>query len=413
MLELLNRPGRTGLGLSRRGQKGGSIGEYASKISHLIKFCYKSQRDLYQINDGIFSAFISSLRTSTDRCNNKRSENTVTAIGKACLNFLEFIGRLYGDENFVAPQGAIRVSEEMHVTTTRAGKRVARKYLHHHTFSMGGEIRIRDPISDFAIEMLRHAIDESQSSRLVQSRRHTLLSLLKHTGARRGEIGNIRVLDIHRANKMAEPMLKLETWKSNANSERYIPISKMILNEIIKYIELHRRKAVKTLRIDHGFLFVSERTGKKMAAESLTNEVAVLRRASGINEKACPHMFRHAFVTNLFCLLIERHKLNTPDDFNRHLLDTPHFIAEVMLWTGHLDPASVQRYINLAFAKTSNLIETISSTHLIRTVEIYDMKSQELLKELRNNGISAERYIDELEQLIILRDIDLKRYDPN
>ncbi|MGE6323152.1 hypothetical protein ACQKEF_23270 [Pseudomonas oryzihabitans] len=61
MLELLNRPGRTGLGLSRRGQKGGSIGEYASKISHLIKFCYKSQRDLYQINDGIFSAFISSL----------------------------------------------------------------------------------------------------------------------------------------------------------------------------------------------------------------------------------------------------------------------------------------------------------------------------------------------------------------
>lgn len=407
MLDLLDRPGRRGIGLSRRGQKGGSMGDYASKISHLIRYCYDSKRDFIQINDNFFSAFISHLRKDGAPSLPKRTERTVIFIGKVCLNFLIFVGRFYNDNNFVSRQGSIRATEETHTLISRSGKIVVRKYLHHHSFSSGGEIRKRNPITNSAVHRLRKAIDETNTSRHIQSRRHVLLSLLEHTGARRGEIGSIRTDDIRRAYNMSQPMLRLETWKSPETSERYIPVSKMVLNDVIKYIDFHRRKSVKKLATDHGYLFVSECTGKKMAPESITNEVGTLRKLANISEKASPHMFRHAFITNLFALLIDRHKLSNSDEFNRHLLDTPHFVAEIMQWTGHLDPLSVQRYINLAFAKTSNLSETISSVHLIRILEIYDEKSHDLLSRLQG-GLSIDEYVASFEELLNLRNYDLK-----
>jgi hypothetical protein len=64
MLALRDRPGRGGKGLSRHGGKGGSIGEYASKISPLVRYCFRYRTDFIGLSDQQFSDFIDELRKS-------------------------------------------------------------------------------------------------------------------------------------------------------------------------------------------------------------------------------------------------------------------------------------------------------------------------------------------------------------
>lgn len=414
MLSLRNRPGRSGRqGLSRRGSKGGSLGAYAFKISQLIRYCYRLKIELIELTDHTFTEFIGEIRRETSTSNpaaKKKNENTILSIGQACLDFLGFVGRFYDNERFVSTDGTIRITERIITILTTSGRMIKRSYLHHHSFSEGGRPSTRDPISEHSIDGLRCAIDKIKSSRHLQQRRHILISLLEHTGARRSEIANITLNDIRRAFAMKEPMLRLETWKQCEHSERTIPVTRMLLGEINKYIDFHRKKVLRMNKItnDHGFLFVSDTTGKPIKAESFTNEIGLLRKHAGITEQACAHMFRHAFITNLFILLIKRHKFQNPDAFNQALLTSKKFIAEVMQWTGHKDPTSVERYIHLAFAKISGYAETITSVHLLRTVKHYDQQHALLARQLQEGKFQVPEYLLELDKLQRVRDEDLE-----
>ncbi|GIZ73407.1 hypothetical protein KAM429_41680 [Aquipseudomonas alcaligenes] len=133
-----------------------------------------------------------------------------------------------------------------------------------------------------------------------------------------------------------------------------------------------------------------------------------LRSHAGIEEKVCAHMFRHAFITNLFVLLIKRHKFKQKDDFRSALLNSKKFLYDVMLWTGHKDPLSVERYIHLAFAKLDGYEDIVSSAHIIRTNRIYD-QAEELLLNALKNGMPVDEYVRELEKLKQLRQEDLKK----
>lgn len=236
-----------------------------------------------------------------------------------------------------------------------------------------------------------------------------MISILEQTGARRGEISKIKVRDILKAIEMGHPMLRLETLKQGANQEREIPVTKMLLNEAKKYITIYRKKAIKKLKNkpDHGFLFVSDTTGKELSAESITSDISLLKNQAGIKEQTCAHMFRHAFITNLFVLLIKRHEFENQEDFRRALLNSRQFIMEVMLWTGHRDAASVERYIHLAFGKLAGYEATVSSVHMIRAIRVSDQAEALLLQRLQA-GMPMAQYVLELEQLKTLRDEDFK-----
>lgn len=407
MLALRDRPGRGGNGLSRHGGKGGSIGEYASKISPLIRYCFRYRTDFIALTDQQFSDFIAELRQErsiNDPTISKRTETTLLAIGRICLDFLQFVGRLHGEDTFVSDNGSIRATMKTFTIITRSGRTIKRSYLHHHSLHVSGRrYRTRDPIPSEHIMLLRDSANKIHPSRHLQLRRNLMISLLEHTGARRSEVIEITVSDIRNAMKMSIPMLRLRTLKRGTYSERFIPISRVILNEAKKYIEFARRKSLHNINNkDHDRLFVQEKTGKPLGAGSITNEMILLRSHAGIEEKACAHMFRHAFITNLFVLLIKRHKFEQRDDFRNALLNSKKFLYDVMMWTGHKDPLSVERYIHLAFAKLDGYEEIVSSAHIIRTNRIYD-QAEELLLNALKNGMPIEEYAHELEKLKELR----------
>ncbi|WP_249384221.1 tyrosine-type recombinase/integrase [Pseudomonas fluorescens] len=413
ILSLLERAGRGGnRGLSTRGSKGGSLGEYASKIGQLIRYCYYKNIDLMHLTDSTFTTFIGSLRDEKSPIyptSKKKSEPTILAIGRICLTFLEFVGRLNGNPEFVAKGGTIRVTHETYTITSRNGRSVKRTYIHHHSLSLGGRTRSVFPITDANIKKLTDAVDTLPSSRFVKIRRKVMLLLLELTGARRGEISRIRVEDILNAFHSDEPMLRLETWKQGASSERMIPIHKMILKDVNTFIDMQRRKVAKKFKTgkNDGFLFIGETTGEGLSPDTITSEITALKTAAGIKERISPHMFRHAFITKKFVRMIKEHEMTNSDQFRRALLDVKGFIAEVMMWTGHKSPESVERYIHLAFKEITGYSATVTSVHLTSAMELFDRKQRQLVERLKTD-LTVEEYEAELLELQRLRDEDFE-----
>lgn len=105
-----------------------------------------------------------------------------------------------------------------------------------------------------------------ESSKFIVKRRDIQISCLENTGARRGEIADITVRDVQAASIMDEPMLRLLTLK-NDSGERMIPVSRMFINDLLKFIRINRAPVIRRTigkEKDHGWLFISETTGKNL-----------------------------------------------------------------------------------------------------------------------------------------------------
>ncbi|WP_133638080.1 hypothetical protein [Pseudomonas syringae] len=63
--------------------------------------------------------------------------------------------------------------------------------------------------------------------------------------------------------------------------------------------------------------------------------------------------------------------------------DVKGFIAEIMMWTGHKSPESVEHYIHLAFKEISGYSATVTSVHLASAMELFDRKQEQLVQRLK------------------------------
>jgi integrase len=283
----------------------------------------------------------------------------------------------------------------------------------HHSFGKPRREHRRVPITRQQIEQLKTAIRKDKTTAFVKVRRACLIELLTDTGARRTELANLMVDDVLRAMEMEHPLLRLDTLKQDEDAERYVPVFATALKKLRQYIEVERRKIMRNVykeKKDHGYFFVSSTTGKPLTSPVFSNEINHLRKVAGIKSQLCPHMFRHAFITNLFVRFIQRHQLSNEDEFRRALLDGRTFIAEITSWTGHLEHQSVERYINLAFRDLSSYTETVSSVHLVMAMDKYFSEEHELLAMLEE-GMPVAEYSQRLKALQVMahKDFEIAR----
>ncbi|GHY51113.1 putative phage recombinase/integrase [Vibrio cholerae] len=415
MLSLLEKKTRGNRPLSRRGRNGGTIGDYAGKIAQLIRFCYFKNIPFHRLNDDLFTQFISELRKERDPrypTHKKKTENTIGATGRICLDFLEYIGNFYGETNFVGRDGVIRAEKK---SQTYPGKKSPTIYWDHHSFFKAGRKVTRKPISQKNIEKLYSAIYEMESSIFLLKRREIQLNTLENTGARRDEIASITVQDILIASAMESPMLRLITLK-NDSGDREIPVSRMFINDLLKFIRIYRSKIISNTigkKNDHGWLFISETTGKKLSPETLSTEMYNIRTFAKIEEQVCNHMFRHAFCTNLFVLLIERHQFENEDKFRQQLMGQETFKAEVIQYTGHKITESLNIYIKQAFARISGYKKTVSSAEIIMAIQRFDDRCNLLMKDLEKGIITLLEYKNEINMLRKGRDEDISLAQSN
>ncbi|KWS74364.1 integrase [Pseudomonas savastanoi pv. fraxini] len=416
MLTLFNRKGRGGgHGLSRSGQGGGTMGDYAAKLSQLLRRCYRDARDPIRMNDGDFADYIEELRTEpspTNPSRKKRTEDSISEVGRVWLDFLGFVGRIHGYEDFVSPEGRIRAEQKTFVFVDHAGNKSNRNFLTHHSFGPPSRKKSRNPITNEQIILLKETSRKSNDTNFVKTRRSLLIDVLTDTGARRSEIPNLTIDDIERAKAMPTPTLSMTTLKRGDEVFiREVPVHPSMLQLLDTFIQKQRRNIMKkflTGKKDHRFLFVSETTGKPLTSKTLYNEIANLRDLAGIESQTCPHMFRHRYVTEYFIDFIKQHQINNADDFRRTLLlDITIFKEKVMKFTGHLTPASIDTYLHLALEALSEYSTTVTSIYVKRAMDGYFRREKELRQRLQE-GMTVDEYLVELDLIQSMYKDDLK-----
>lgn len=405
-------------GLSRK-EAGGTLAQYAKLISHLIRFCFYNKNSFLSLTDSSFSMFIRSLQGEMDSQKpgeKSRSAAHVSSIGRVCLSFLFYIGSLNLESSFVGPTGTIR-AEKREYRIFSHGRFIAREYWHHHSFPSPEPKVQRLPISSVNIRKMVDAIPNISVTTFQRKRRFILVKLLEITGARRVEVGNIKIEDIYNARLMpGGPSLKVVNAKRPGGKEdyRYLPVSRVDIELVINYIEKFRRRVInKTVGFskDRGFLLVSERTGTKLATETLTNEILLISKGANIEEQACAHMFRHRFITKLFVAFIEQHNFENSDDFRRALLDGESLKKKVQEYTGHSSLNGLEPYIHLAFEEVSSFKRTLNVIKAKLAVESLKSNVEEVEYEL-NSGRSVSEVVELLRTYVdcSLRELDLANF---
>ncbi len=236
------------------------------------------------------------------------------------------------------------------------------------------------------------------------------MSFLEYIGPRRGELADLTISAINEAYYMKEPMLTLTTLKKGVRATRKIPVSRMLLQEARTHIKYLRSdiiaKFTKSGRADHDLLFISEITGKPLADTTITNEINVLAKAAHMSEQTCAHMFRHAFCTNLFVILFERHKFRSDKHFEIRLLSDEAFLGTVRQYTAHSDLETLRRYIKSAYARINKIPETVSVVQLAMLQQEFESHLLRLLTEL-DNGLDPREFSASARELIIHKNKDV------
>jgi integrase len=214
------------------------------------------------------------------------------------------------------------------------------------------------------------------------------------TGGRRIEASLLKVSDLEQATKTGE--LKVFNAKQrDDDSFRFVPVTQADLREILSFIKHYRQRIIRAtgLRNDHGFLFVSERTGENLDIDTLGAELYILRKAAGIvDEEVCLHAFRHRFITNIFRDLIRVHHLESVSDLRRMLLSTETLKLKVMEWTGHSSIDSLDRYIHLAFEAETAFHKTLDLVHAKRVIESLHLLLVDYGSQFRASKPTREMY---------------------
>lgn len=335
-----------------------TIKRVAFCLSQLIQYCEKNKIDIMNFNYDNFISFSKELKDGINVSGNKRSNTTINNILKNVLFFYDFIGKTYFDNSEY-----VKIVFKAELNTFKLSVYDNEKVTYSHpAFLPNTPVKTRSPITLEKIDKIYENISKVYKSSFSQERLKVLVLLLEVTGARIGEINNIKVCDIEKAYEEDKPLLKLKTLKRKSSEHRYVPIDKDNLKKVINFIKIQRKIRVKKTigyENDSGYLFISYKDGKPLNVTSLVNEFGRLRISAGISDKMSAHMFRHRFITNMFIQLIKRYDFENKDSFRNALLDVNALKVYIQQLTGHKSLNSLDTYLHLAKSELTNMSEIL------------------------------------------------------
>ncbi|XNS81070.1 tyrosine-type recombinase/integrase [Vibrio cyclitrophicus] len=388
---------------------GGTLKTYANQIIHLVNFCFENQLQFSQLSDSTFRLFIQGLQGERDALTElKRENNRVRDIAHRCLDFLQFVQDIHDLNNFIGKgtENAITVIIKIHKTSIEGRKKkIEREYTTHICIPSKDAVKKRLPISESAaLKVWEHV--RSQDNREKRLRDIAFYQCLEQIGARINEILYITLEDVKRATNSGDnPQLKLTTLKrQDESTTRYIPVTHALLVSIKEFINKVRKKVIKRTigkQNDHGYLFVSLTTGKKISSDAFANQMIQWKKELNIEGELHAHLYRHAFITNKLVEIILQHKeINSADKFREHLLNTQKFKMQLQQWTGHTHLSSLDTYIELALADINGYTETYSAVQLKDSVTLTQRQVNQVKQQLKDKEITLTEGIFKFEDIL-------------
>lgn len=376
LLELLNK------GLQHE-PRGGSLGTYASALSDLIRHSHKHlNKSFIAFTDGDFTACVTKLYTKKrlrrGRVTSANNRTTVHAIANVWLDFLDFVGHLYGHPSFVARTGTIRAYKPLDAGQSK-GRRDAAGWCHHALSGARDPYNHRAALSDEHLKQLRDAAARIGRSRFSRRRMLVMLELFDTLGLRRIELHWLTVRNVvscanewhstlELQNRLQQELPSHATFvfrkakSKSADDTREVPISPVTLQYLEEYLTVLRRM-VERLGLSYGPdtpLFPNlgrqpSKRGKPVQPGYFTLDFHRLAVAAGISVPCAPHNARHRYIVKELVRLILSHHIENVDDFRRALLDSKVFVGKLRQLTGHASEQGLRPYISQAFDEVANM----------------------------------------------------------
>jgi integrase/recombinase XerD len=148
------------------------------------------------------------------------------------------------------------------------------------------------------IEEVASLINSAQSlSEATSLRDIALLELLYSTGGRVSEIIGININDLAKVESDNEVIQTIKLRGKGAK-ERVVPIGSFALTALDNYLVRVRPGLVANSAKSESALFLNSRGGR-LSRQSAWNIVLEAAKASGLEGKVSPHVFRHSYATHL------------------------------------------------------------------------------------------------------------------
>ncbi|HBO3329447.1 TPA: tyrosine-type recombinase/integrase [Pseudomonas aeruginosa] len=383
-----------------RTERGGSLLAYAANISHLIRYAYAQNTPLLKITDSQFSFFITSLlgqRNATGEYT--RNQNSALNIARSCLQLINFLSEE------LDTRAKLKIEKREITLILPNGTKINKFGLHHPAIPIEARLSKRLPINADNIKRLRMAaFHDKESSAFIRERRRVMIRALEMTGGRRLEVKLLTIDSVSQAEKTGNLVMRtakqrgttlIEDMQSATHNPdfREIPITPLDLKLLKDFVEFHRKPLIKKLlgdTGDHGFVFISETTGRPLSSNTLTFELYKLRELASIEEPISPHLFRHRFITKIFVAEIMRKKIDTLDDFREALLSSETLKRKVAELTGHKNLASLDVYIHLAWDEAEQIKKSLSMFNKLQSIEAIREQVTKLIADLPKETLSPE-----------------------
>lgn len=393
---------------SGKGYSQTTINTYASQIVHLIYFCDQNLINFDKLNNSWFELFIKTIQNEKNsNFELKRNVNTVRTIGTQCISFLFFVQSLLDIDNLIGEDKSNRI-------TVKSSKSQYGSVYTHFSFPKKCVKKRRLPVSDYdADKVWQYLLSQKNNDKSMRD--CALFSCIEELGARISEVHLLKVKDIENATRSGNsPYLEISTLKQYSNNpeKRILPVTHSFLNSIMEYILGPRRLTIKKtvgLSNDHGYLFISLTTGRPFKSDSAITYYHSWKKLSGVSNTFHAHLFRHRFITEkLKEIIVNNQKIDSEDDFRKHLLNTERFKRQLQQWTGHRQLNSLDTYIHLAFDSLCEQPKVYSTMKLNSSVNKISTVLKTLTLQLHKGDISNELCISKLENAIsaFLKDID-------
>ena len=335
----------------RRGLSIGTINTYVAELACFLRFIFNNKLKFEMMNDDAMHTFSHYLVKEQDyRLNQalRRGGRQVNKILRRTLAFLNWYQSLFKPNQLLIGEfgNGARITIENRVLYI---KKRSIKYLWHSSMVPNDVPRDIKPISRNIYLQLVEACNKIAKSTYIQARTRTLLKILADTGARRIEVSYIKVSEIIDSIKTRQEKLILFTAKRRDQKKRLVPIPRPTIDAVLSFIEVKRKLHIqrliknKVILKDPDWLFINDR-GQQLHVETITQDIARLRRIAGISEKATAHMLRHRWIT---IQVLERLKAYIGQKLPMDIATT--ILTKVASMTGHKNIESLWIYIDLAF----------------------------------------------------------------
>ena len=355
-------------------EDGGSLRATVSKLIHLIQYCWKIKRDLWELDDDNFYDMVLLLMNQMKHnapLIRVRDNNTVRSIIASIVDFLLWIqNEIMIDKYFIGigPEYKIKLIERKILQPKRNYYIIQRIYHRlppHDTKEPKRPIdrekrnAIWKAVSDMT-HVVRFLPTWGRSNAIsiflrdyLKARRELLLELLEATGARPGELSRLSVSKNEDCYENKE--LILITLKRRRHIERKIKLQPGVAMRLTVFIRKYRSGLLKEIHaagqqstpMDLLFLGIN---GTPMTERVMVSEFNRISKVAGLGEyQSCMSMFRHRFITKQVAIHLSLY-LNDNNKTKEMMTDGDYrtILKKVCVSTGHGDEASLLHYIDLA-----------------------------------------------------------------